>query len=321
MVVRVNKLRLEETEHKSIDKLLVSLVPRNDETELTSFLKDSALIAHELPKNLRRLFYDFKMSQTTEVLIVSGYKIDERVIGPTPLKHNPPGQHEMVNMYEVLQLLFASLLGEPISWASIQNGYIFNDVMPVLDDRNLVASSGSDFHFDLHTEDAFHECAGDFLGLMCLRNPDNVKTVFSSISVSDFDEQTVSILFEPRFIVGANVAQKVPAVTKPSSILFGNRRHPFFRVNLNLIEEIPGDSEASLALSKLKKVLKRNCTFVNFRPGDFCYIDNYRVAHGREAFAAKFDGTDRWLKRLYVTSSFRNSASFRHSPNSRVINP
>ena len=35
-------------------------------------------------------------------------------------------------------------------------------------------------------------------------------------------------------------------------------------------------------------------------PGDLLLFDNRRVLHARTPFTARLDGTDRWLRRLYV---------------------
>src|SRR5713101_3003421 len=154
---------------------------------------------------------------------------------------------------------------------------------------------------------------------MCFRNPDRVGTVLSNILPGDLSSPTIETLFEPRYCVGANVAQEVPAVTTLSPILFGNKSFPYLRVNLNNTSAQPDDGEAIKALEELKRVLQKNATVVVFEPGDCWYIDNLRVAHGRWPFQPRFDGTDRWLKRLYVSSSFRQSAACRATPASRTL--
>jgi hypothetical protein len=320
MSCRVTYLKLNSAETGKIDKLLSTITGEKQSINLLSFLNEAAVFAQELPRRIRQLFYNFKINESSEIMIVRGYDINQSLIGETPSQHRPVGQVETINRYEVLHILFALLLGEPFTWTTIQNGYIINNVMPVIQHRKLIASSGSDSLFDLHTEDAFHPCAGDYLGLMCLRNPYEAKTVFSCISKSDLSEENLSTLFEPRYIIGANIAQNVPEVKEPSAILFGNHKFPYIRVNLNSTKAVAKDLEAEKALELLKVALRKNCVKVSFQAGDFCYIDNYRVVHGREPFTPNYDGKDRWLKRLYITSSFRNSVAFRTRPGERIIN-
>ena len=54
--------------------------------------------------------------------------------------------------------------------------------------------------------------------------------------------------------------------------------------------------------------------------GEFCFLDNFRVVHGRKPFKARHDGTDRWLKRINVTSDLRKSRAARNSGETRAIN-
>ena len=80
-----------------------------------------------------------------------------------------------------------------------------------------------------------------------------------------------------------------------------------------------GDTPAESALARLIASLRRNAVDITFRTGEYWFIDNYRVAHGRGTFTPRYDGADRWLKRLYITESLRHSAQFRVTPTSRII--
>jgi hypothetical protein len=54
--------------------------------------------------------------------------------------------------------------------------------------------------------------------------------------------------------------------------------------------------------------LSANLTDVVLRPGDVLVVDNLRAVHGRRSFQARFDGNDRWLRRV---SAVRDLRSFR----------
>ena len=60
-------------------------------------------------------------------------------------------------------------------------------------------------------------------------------------------------------------------------------------------------------------------TGIALTPGDICVIDNYKAVHGRKPFRARFDGTDRWLRRLNMARDLRRSREFRLDARSRVI--
>jgi alpha-ketoglutarate-dependent taurine dioxygenase len=66
-------------------------------------------------------------------------------------------------------------------------------------------------------------------------------------------------------------------------------------------------------------VIDENLTGVALLPGECLFIDNYKAVHGRSSFKARFDGTDRWLKRINIARDLRKSRSFRSAPASRMI--
>jgi hypothetical protein len=54
-------------------------------------------------------------------------------------------------------------------------------------------------------------------------------------------------------------------------------------------------------------------------PGDIVFIDNFQAVHGRKPFRARYDGRDRWLKRISVVRDLRKSREPRLSAASRVF--
>ena len=46
----------------------------------------------------------------------------------------------------------------------------------------------------------------------------------------------------------------------------------------------------------------------HLRPGDLLVVDNHACIHGRSAYPARYDGTDRWLQRSFVVESLAPSA-------------
>ncbi len=57
--------------------------------------------------------------------------------------------------------------------------------------------------------------------------------------------------------------------------------------------------EAALAQLEAVLELPEVQTCIRLAPGDMLLLDNRRTAHARSAFAARFDGRDRWLQRLW----------------------
>jgi len=79
------------------------------------------------------------------------------------------------------------------------------------------------------------------------------------------------------------------------------------------------EEQKKRAFNSLAASIDSALSGVILRPGDICFIDNYRAVHGRQAFRARFDATDRWLRRLNITRDLRRSRAHRISADSRVI--
>jgi alpha-ketoglutarate-dependent taurine dioxygenase len=79
------------------------------------------------------------------------------------------------------------------------------------------------------------------------------------------------------------------------------------------------DEEAQAALNSLIRALDARLCEIVLQPGEYLFVDNYRTVHGRKSFTAKYDGTDRWLKRVNVTRDLRKSRGARLNGSSRTI--
>jgi hypothetical protein len=75
----------------------------------------------------------------------------------------------------------------------------------------------------------------------------------------------------------------------------------------------PETEESRLAIDHLIRAIDETLTGVALMPGECLFIDNYKTVHGRDSFKARFDGTDRWLKRIDITRDLRKSPSAQSS--------
>jgi Fe(II)/alpha-ketoglutarate-dependent arginine beta-hydroxylase len=343
----MNKLTLSNAELSSVKAILKELSYRHHSVEDAEFLRNASLFAHDLPLRVRSFLNDFRTCEwPSGIALISGYPVDEDKIGLTP-KHwkwregiSPALEEEM------LLVMFGALLGEPIAWATQQNGYIVHDVMPIVGHEHEQLGSSSQELLTWHTEDAFHPYRCDYLGIMCLRNREHVATNVASIDSIEFAPGEVEVLFEPRFTIRPdeshlpkNKSDLCPAVvdgnghlesayeriermnTSPERlpVLFGDRRAPYIRLDPFFMERLEDDDEGQMALDGLIEKLDAGMRDLILRPGDFVFIDNYRVVHGRKPFKARYDGTDRWLKRISVTKDLRKSRDARPTAASRII--
>jgi hypothetical protein len=101
--------------------------------------------------------------------------------------------------------------------------------------------------------------------------------------------------------------------------LCGARDRPALCIDSDYTQPATGDDLAARAFDRARDAINRDLYEVVLVPGDVCFLDNQNVVHGRRAFKARYDGRDRWLKRVNVTRDLRRSAEMRTGPLERVV--
>jgi Fe(II)/alpha-ketoglutarate-dependent arginine beta-hydroxylase len=226
---------------------------------------------------------------------------------------------------------------------------LVHDVFPIKGNENIQIGTGSEQTLWWHTEDAFHPLRADYIGLFCLRNPDNVATTIGTVDVEKLDSSQVDILFQPRFTIRPDESHQeknesdirkanrpnsdqglintayekikmMSTVPEKVSVLFGSPDAPYLRVDPYFTDRLDDDPEAQQALNALIKLIDVSLIDIVLQPGDFCIIDNFRAVHGRKPFKARYDGNDRWIKRICLTRDLRKSRQSRANATARVIN-
>jgi Fe(II)/alpha-ketoglutarate-dependent arginine beta-hydroxylase len=326
--------------------LLAEVAGRYGSPENQEFLDEADVIAHDLPRRIRKAMREFRLFEPDEaLLVVSGWPVDDEKIGPTPAhwKQHGPGNDTLHE--DLLLILLASLLGEPIAWSTQQDGRVVHDVLPIQGHEHEQVGTGSEELITWHVEDAFHPFRGDYLGLMCLRNPDRVPTTFAPISRVRLTPEQRAVLSSPHFTIRpdnshlarnrGNGAGRTPAeealverayhkieemAASPERIpvLFGDPNAPYVRMDPYFMDP-PEDPVARSAFEELQRLVDEALEDRALEPGDIVFIDNFQAVHGRKPFKARYDGRDRWMKRINVARDLRKSRESRLSAASRVL--
>ena len=305
------------------------------------FLLKATPLSHELPRRLRETLNTFRLHDDGYgALLIRGFPIDEAAIGPTPLDWAGGCAPSPTLRPEMFLALCGTLLGDLVAWSSEQNGHLIHNVLPIKEHEISQLGWGSDVEFICHVEDAFSPYSPDYLGLMCMRNPEETGTNISAVADLDLDALDVDALFGENFAVrpdDAHLTQdedpsrrdahldishqnRLEEIRNPkkTAIFFGDRRSPYIRLDPPYMSAIGGPSSKK-AFDGLMASLQEHKQQCRLHPGDILLIDNFRVVHGREAFKARYDGTDRWLKRIKVTRDLRKSRTDRPSASSRLV--
>jgi Fe(II)/alpha-ketoglutarate-dependent arginine beta-hydroxylase len=340
----MNQLTLTTTEVSSINETLVELTQRYHSADDPEFLRCSGFFAHNLPSRVRAFLNDFRsMELPSGIGLISGYPIDDGKIGRTPKHWKGRETAPRTLEEEMLLILFGSLLGEPLGWATQQDGHVIHDVLPIQGHEHEQLGSSSKELLTWHVEDAFHPYRCDYLGMMCLRNNQRVATNVASIDAISLSPDEVEVLFQPRFTIHPDESHlkknksnqqtsgdvelekaydKIDRMkTDPEklAVLFGDPQSPYIRLDPYFMQRLENDEEGQAALDSLIEKLDAKLHDIVLQAGDFVFIDNYRVVHGRKPFVAKYDGTDRWLKRINLTRDLRKSRGSRLAADSRII--
>jgi len=338
----MHKLHLIPEEVEVLNGLTADLARRYQTVEDPQFMRNTAVYAHELPQRIRVHMNDFRLQEPTSALcIISGFPIDDEAIGATPPHWNSRSDPSPTLAEEMLLLLFGSLVGDPIGWATQQSGYIVHDICPCKGHEHEQLGSGSEELLWWHTEDAFHPYRGEYIGMACLRNPDHVATTFANLEGIDPESDWVKRLFEPHFTIKPDEShliknksgdkevdrllqlsyeriERMNREPEKIAVLYGESKSPYIRIDPYFMNQSE-DPEAREALEHIRKWIDDKLDDLVLMPGDFCFIDNFKAVHGRKPFKARFDGTDRWLKRINVTRDLRRSRTARLEPEARVI--
>lgn len=337
-----HRLVLTEDEVAHIQGQLAELAACYDSVENPRFHQLATLHAHELPRRVREAMIDFRANEPASALfIVSGYPIDGEKIGHTPKHWETERDGGRAREEAMLLVLLGSLLGDCIGWSTQQDGRLVHDIFPIKGNEQEQLGTGSETVLWWHVEDAFHPHRGDYLGMLCLRNPDCVPTTFAAMADLDLDPAHVAHLFEPHYsirpdeshlkknkksdrAVDGDLAAAYERIEKMNSqaekiaVLFGDPRAPYIRLDPYFMEPAE-DPEARQAFDTLVKAVDEKLGDLVLETGDYCFIDNFQGVHGRRPFKARYDGQDRWMKRINIARDLRKSRPSRAHAQSRLI--
>lgn len=339
----MNRFQFDEQELAAIRELQERVVGQYSSSEDPQLHQQLSVLAQELPPRLRQTLRDFRQSQPPNgIYLIGSIPINQDKIGPTPSHWKDWSDRHRTFEEQAFLLLFSALLGDAFGWSTLQDGRLVTDIFPIEEfaDSQLGTSSRQPLYW--HTEDAFHPFRADYVALLCLRNPDGIGTCVSGIDQIKLVPKYVRVLFEKRFLIWPDSSHleynQVASSTKDEhkelalqrmhtmrsdpeavAVLFGDPAAPYLRIDPLMMGCAENDEEAHEALRWLTSSLESHLFEVVMKPGDVLLIDNFRAVHGRNKFSARFDGADRWLKRVLTSQDLSASRHWRLSPHSRVI--
>lgn len=283
-----------------------------------NLLADAELMSTGLSEDLRRAVMALRdHSNQHGGMLISGLPTECDLVTPTSEQEIYPWQR--LPLATTSQLLVMSLIGQAFAFADEKNGLLIQDVFPKPSHAARQENSGSVL-LELHTEDGFHPHAPEWLSLLCLKGaPGNEGVAVTSsvlTALPDLDEATVAALRRPDFRIQISssflpVGTEGPLYSDPAPVLSGSDECPDLLVDINASKATTEVGEAALAA--FVEAVESHLRGFLPQPGDLIIVDNRRAVHGRTGFSPRYDGSDRWLRRIFVTRDLRRLSPFLQS--------
>lgn len=289
------------------------------------FLRECEFRFHTLPEQFRRAVIDFKRNGNGfGILHIMGLPLDP-VLPPTPGNKIPP--REKATFWSESWLgMIGQALGDPIGYSVHHDGEIFQNVCPIAAEEREPSAGSSKIFLEWHTEQVFHPELPDFVVLLCLRSDHEQSAMTAVASVANVLAHVPislrQILFQPRYRAGIDYSfgatgQSQRAIGGPKvPLLYGGGYDPFMKFDLEQTQPI--DRDAARAFALVKETVKKVYNYVRLNPGEMLIIDNRRSIHARSIFNPRYDGTDRWLQRIYARRDVASMDEERYR-NERII--
>lgn len=213
-------------------------------------------------------------------------------------------------------LEIAELYGHPISYIQEQHGRLIQNIFPVKGTEDKQISTSSMVNLDLHTETAFHPYKPDYVLLFCLRGDPSAATTYANVNdiVDQLDNETIEILQQPVFKTSLDLSFRMngesdaeihmPILTKNQLNLIEIQARSYPILYWTMVYDkalmVGTNNDASNSLITFQKAVENSIREITLKTGDLLVISNNNTVHGRRHFTPKYDGTDRWVRRVMV---------------------
>jgi len=329
-----------------VDSLVLGAMALQQVVDQDSFNEEISILSHQLPEGLIRVLTEFRLKRAgSPVVVISGLPVCDEDIGPTPSHWNNSKGKPTKTKEEIFLMLCGAILGDPICWATQQGGKLVHDILPIKGQELLQTGASSDIKLEWHTEEAFHELRPDYIGLLCLRNPDGTATTVGTFDPSWMSEEDIEHLFQPYFqirpddshlmttdaqglsdqldqaqlIKSCDAMARRDTAPKRVSVLSGAREDPFICIDPAFMHESGDSAQYSGSLERAIDTIDAHMEDLVLQPGDVAFIDNAKAVHGRKPFTSRHDGADRWLKRISLTRDLSKSSHARIGNSNPII--
>ncbi|MER7109339.1 TauD/TfdA family dioxygenase [Streptomyces sp. NPDC000229] len=299
---------LTDAEREQVRAVAEGLVPAaggllDDPAWLSAARAASESLPHRLRCGLRDFRHDAGHDGT---LLIRNLPV-EAELPATPTRRGSVRRTATVAAAAIATVMLQ--LGEVIAYRSEKSGALVQDVVPVPGHEEEQSNAGS-VRLHMHTENAFHPNRPHYVGLMCVRADPTGDARLCTASVRRalplLTDEARRVLSEQRFMTEPPPSfGDLGGVTPVHAVLQGAAEDP--DVLVDFASTHPLDDGAMRAMEELRGIFERTAHAHDLAAGDLAVVDNRLTVHGRTSFSPRFDGTDRWLHRVYAALDRRRS--------------
>lgn len=235
-----------------------------------------------------------------------------------PIDATPTCLHDVNkdrNSYTSEKILYSvgRCFGEVFAFKEEYSGAKIKNIFPRKDVSTYDNNNYGAHLLNLHTEVAWANFRPDYIVLLCINNANDggiptdiisIDTLRQKMSTDDLDR-----LQHPEFRIGIpemfrssvnetyHWTQPIPLVEKTGMDLR-------IRANMSFVRSFK--TRYASTLSRLQQICEKYSTPITLKTGDVLVINNNKALHGRRAFNAKIDGSDRWMQQVYISGQMEN---------------
>lgn len=324
------KLTLNDTERKKVyheTKDLLSRYQSIDNKEFRELLP--YFFFRIFPEHIVRQIAAFKdnfyQDSFGAIVIHNLINLEDFDIGATPEKWQTAERTNSIKHIEFIKsLLHGGCASQLMQWIYQRGGGGFcHQVIPDANMTHTQTGASSEVDLSLHSEDTTLNCSADFVSFLWLRNNEKATSNLYSVRNTDWNsyDELRNRLFEDKYVVQLDdnykknrglLLQKLS--NKTFSVLYGNQKHPWLRVDFVEMIDKQLNEDANKAIKEFKEIVKDSIYTFTPKSGDAIIMNNKMCAHGRGKFiAGKFEDQDvdkRWMLRMMSVTDSLNAYKF-----------
>jgi L-asparagine oxygenase len=267
--------------------------------ESEDFFDAAEIVEGALPQDARAALVALRR-RALHAVVIRGLPSDADP-GPTPTHNGElPAPPRRGNAWLAMAV---RRLGDEFAYQMEKKGSTVHNIHPTHEGAKTQSNASFTVDLSLHTENAFHPLRPDYVCLYCVRSvadAPGTRLVMLDDILARLTDEEIAVLREPRFtirVVDSHKAEGEADIELPVTPLTGSPRRPQIRWHETLRAN---DNIAAKVAGAFADAARDATRHVSLHQGDLLAFANHTCLHGRDAFDAQLDGTDRWLIRGYA---------------------